>query len=72
MCRPHRCGQLQKKSVSLTLNYISTGPYKINGVPLRRANHAYVIATSQKVDVSGVSVDDIDDEFFKDSSIDVS
>lgn len=47
-----------------------TGPYKINGVPLRRANHAYVIATSQKVDVSGVSVADIDDEFFKDSSID--
>merc|ERR1719377_506491 len=47
-----------------------TGPYGINGVPLRRANHAYVIATSAKVNVSGVSVDDIDDEFFKDSSID--
>merc|ERR1719181_2764363 len=28
-----------------------TGPYKINGVPLRRANQAYVIATSQKVSV---------------------
>merc|ERR1712139_516343 len=41
-----------------------TGPYKTNGVPLRRANHAYVIATSTKVDVSGVSVDDIDDDFF--------
>lgn len=31
-----------------------TGPFKINGVPLRRVNARYVIATSQKVDVSGV------------------
>ena len=33
-----------------------TGPYKINGVPLRRVNQAYVIATSTKVDLSGLSV----------------
>jgi large subunit ribosomal protein L6e len=31
-----------------------TGPFKINGVPLRRINSRYVIATSYKVDVSGV------------------
>lgn len=31
-----------------------TGPFKINGVPLRRVNSRYVIATSQKVDVSGL------------------
>ncbi|EOO02093.1 putative 60s ribosomal protein l6 protein [Phaeoacremonium minimum UCRPA7] len=31
-----------------------TGPFKINGVPLRRVNSRYVIATSQKVDLSGV------------------
>lgn len=31
-----------------------TGPFKANGVPLRRVNARYVIATSQKVDLSGV------------------
>lgn len=33
-----------------------TGPYKINGVPLRRVNQAYVIATSTKVDLEGFEV----------------
>jgi len=31
-----------------------TGPFKINGVPLRRVNARYVIATSLKVDLAGV------------------
>ena len=31
-----------------------TGPFKINGVPLRRVNSRYVIATSAKVDLKGV------------------
>ncbi|KAH7197356.1 ribosomal protein L6e-domain-containing protein, partial [Fusarium flagelliforme] len=31
-----------------------TGPFKINGVPLRRVNSRYVIATSYKVDISGL------------------
>merc|ERR1719446_1671213 len=42
-----------------------TGPYKVNGVNLRRVNQAYVIATSTKVDVSGVDVSAINDDTFK-------
>ncbi|KAI3742932.1 hypothetical protein L1987_60631 [Smallanthus sonchifolius] len=41
-----------------------TGPFKINGVPLRRVNQAYVIATSTKVDISGVNVEKFDDKYF--------
>jgi len=43
-----------------------TGPFKINGVPLKRVNQSFVIATSKKLDVSGVKVDDkINDSYFK-------
>ncbi|MCJ1372343.1 hypothetical protein MMC20_003567 [Loxospora ochrophaea] len=31
-----------------------TGPFKVNGVPLRRVNARYVIATSTKVDLKGI------------------
>nr|XP_043609529.1 60S ribosomal protein L6-like [Erigeron canadensis] len=41
-----------------------TGPFKINGVPLRRVNQAYVIATSTKVDISGVNAEKFDDKYF--------
>ena len=41
-----------------------SGPFKINGVPLRRVNQAYVIATSTKVDVSGADVSKFDDAYF--------
>jgi large subunit ribosomal protein L6e len=43
-----------------------TGPYKINGVPLRRVNQAYVIATQTSVDISSVKVPaNVNDAFFK-------
>jgi large subunit ribosomal protein L6e len=41
-----------------------TGPYKINGVPLRRVNQAYVISTSTKVDVSKVDTTKVTDALF--------
>eukprot|EP01006_Ploeotia_vitrea_P016977 TRINITY_DN47935_c0_g1_i1.p1 TRINITY_DN47935_c0_g1~~TRINITY_DN47935_c0_g1_i1.p1 ORF type:complete len:198 (-),score=1.94 TRINITY_DN47935_c0_g1_i1:140-733(-) len=41
------------------------GPYSTNGVPLRRVNQRYVIATSTKVGLNGVDVSKIDDDFFK-------
>lgn len=37
-----------------------TGPFKSNGVPLRRVNHRYVIATQTTVDISGVEGEVLD------------
>jgi large subunit ribosomal protein L6e len=41
-----------------------TGPYGVNGVPLRRVNQKYVIATSTSVPMTGVNVSAIDDKLF--------
>lgn len=41
-----------------------SGPFKFNGVPLRRVNARYVIATSTKVDVSSVDVSKYDIAYF--------
>lgn len=46
--------------------FLLAGPYVINGVPLRRVNQAYVIATSTKVNIAKVAVPaSVDDAFFK-------
>jgi large subunit ribosomal protein L6e len=42
-----------------------TGPFKLNGCPLRRINQIYVIATSTRVDLSKVNVpENLNDSFF--------
>eukprot|EP00310_Coccolithus_braarudii_P020554 CAMPEP_0183330820 /NCGR_PEP_ID=MMETSP0164_2-20130417/243_1 /TAXON_ID=221442 /ORGANISM="Coccolithus pelagicus ssp braarudi, Strain PLY182g" /LENGTH=196 /DNA_ID=CAMNT_0025499123 /DNA_START=89 /DNA_END=679 /DNA_ORIENTATION=- len=41
-----------------------TGPYCVNGVPLRRVNQSYVIATSTTVDVKGVTTTKFEDGYF--------
>ena len=41
-----------------------TGPYEVNGVPLRRVNQAYVIATSTKVDVPKANAAKFEDSYF--------
>ena len=41
-----------------------TGPYKINGVPLKRVNQAYVIPTTTKVPVDLKEFESINDSFF--------
>jgi large subunit ribosomal protein L6e len=41
-----------------------TGPFRFNGVPLKRVNQAFVMSTSSKVDLSGVDVSKVDETFF--------
>ena len=42
-----------------------TGPYKYNGVPLKRVNAAYVLPTNTKLKVDAKLGDKINDDFFQ-------
>ncbi|KAL6758754.1 ribosomal protein L6 component of cytosolic 80S ribosome and 60S large subunit [Haematococcus lacustris] len=42
-----------------------TGPFKLNGVPVRRVNQVYVIATSTKVELPQLDLSAFDDKYFK-------
>jgi large subunit ribosomal protein L6e len=47
-----------------------TDETRLNGVPLRRVSQAYVIATSTKVDISGVSIpESVSDAAFAKSKV---
>ena len=41
-----------------------TGPYKYNGVPLKRVNAAYVLPTNTKINIDGKVAESINDKFF--------
>lgn len=41
-----------------------TGPYKLNGVPARRVNSVYVIATSTKVELPQLDLSAFTDKYF--------
>ena len=63
--RGKRCVFLKQLQSGLLL---VSGPFKVNGVPLKRVNQVYTITTSTKVNVGGVKVDNVSDATFKDKS----
>ena len=57
----------RKKSLLITFSFfVCAGPYKVNGVPIRRVAQAYVIATETKLDLSNFKLPErLTDDFFK-------
>lgn len=43
---------------------IVSGPFNLNGVPVKRVNQAFVIATSTKVDTAGIDISAFTDSYF--------
>jgi large subunit ribosomal protein L6e len=52
---PHRGRRAVALKTLASGNLLVSGPYAINGVPLKRVNPSYVIATSTKVALDGVT-----------------
>ncbi|KAK1587527.1 hypothetical protein Q3G72_013873 [Acer saccharum] len=52
------------EKINVTTTQSRVGPFKFNGVPLRRVNQSYVIGTSTKVNISRVNVEKFDDKYF--------
>merc|ERR1711884_137400 len=51
---------------ALSSGPLVTGPFKVNGCPLRRVNQRFVVATSTSIDLSVVKVPEkIDDAYFR-------
>jgi len=48
-----------------------TGPYKYNGVPLKRVNAAYVLPTNTKLEIDAKVGESIKDDFFKKVDLDI-
>ena len=59
--RGRRVVYLKKLESNLLL---VTGPYKYNGVPLKRVNAAYVLPTNTKLNVNAEIAKDVNDKFF--------
>ena len=48
-----------------------TGPYKYNGVPLKRVNGLYALPTNTKFKLDAKVADSIKDEFFKKTELNI-
>ena len=64
MSGPHKGRRVVVLKSLASGNLLVTGPYAVNGVPLKRVNPAFVLATSTQVSLAGVNVN-VDDAWFK-------